>query len=794
MYASYTLLHVTHYSYVRVTHVYPRKRKKSRNRRDFNRMALLATVALSAAFGSGAQPSVYWQSLPTLSNETLLVAGAGLEGAHAFLCRDSSCSDSTALPTTSWKQSVQAVLPTVSPPSFIKIEVPSGDSIVTALNAPEVWWTTREDAASEPLTPRVAAPTRDASVVAGQRLRVYGRALGWVDETTCTPASAPSAVPATELTLAGVRAASSVSATCYDASFDTTSLPLGTHTAAVKTQWGASRNFSLTILAPRAPPPSPTVIDVDQDAKGDVKAALAAAAALEGKPCIVRLGPHAYNVTEQLVVPNKTTVVGAIGASVLAFTLPLPPEGPTVPSLPAAVQVGSGVSLLNLSITIDKTTPTSFGHPPYVGVWMPRGAVQFVARGINVTLSYINVSNAFRIEGHGFELVGNTMLQQGSCGGAVGDAHARRFQPSVTLYIHAAREGLVARNTIGWRCSAFDMDVSERIQFEENRVVCLTEDTVPHGNSVSMYDYSGAPWSRLWHITRNNFSRPPCRGEIGSGGQCGGKGDRDNWFQRETLTTDGSGAWGVGRVAAVSGTTINVQWTAWTRTPVPGCRLLVIRGPGTGHSRTVLATPANGTLVLDAALDGNVVVNASLFAVVTDAADKLIVGNTFLWSNVVQAYGSSLRLVMADNTVTSGNFRVGAGAATGGIMGAAGECYHGVSIVYYTEFLRNTLRDSNGLNLRDGGGHYPMCGDYMGPWIRWSVVRNNAIGGASLAMINATQPGELTECANVAVDTVTPQNLNTSDVVAEHQVYSCPSEFKPASTDLGHACAHCVER
>ena len=44
------------------------------------------------------------------------------------------------------------------------------------------------------------------------------------------------------------------------------------------------------------------------------------------------------------------------------------------------------------------------------------------------------------------------------------------FQPSVTIYAHDSRAGLLANNTIYWRCSAFDLDVSDRVIFEDNTV------------------------------------------------------------------------------------------------------------------------------------------------------------------------------------------------------------------------------------------------------------------------------------------------------------------------------------
>ena len=102
-----------------------------------------------------------------------------------------------------------------------------------------------------------------------------------------------------------------------------------------------------------------------------------------------------------------------------------------------------------------------------------------------------NVSNALKMEGVGFELTGNTMNQVGSCNypnyGPKSDATP--FQPSVTIYFHNSRAGLLANNTIYWRCSAYDLDVSDRVIMEDNQIICTEKGVVPHGNSISGYDW-----------------------------------------------------------------------------------------------------------------------------------------------------------------------------------------------------------------------------------------------------------------------------------------------------------------
>ncbi len=798
-------------------------------------------LAAAAASSPVPPPAVYWQSAPVLLNETLVVAGSGWENATA---RRVCGAESTAAPAAAcrpdlesvdaWDAAVKVLLPAdCGPPCVVELRASSGAAVNVTANRPEVWWATRARPSQPPLAPRTPQLARDVTIGESQLLRVFGRALAWKDSSShlaCVHAARPVPAPTTVLRLRGGAGAttspppiSATSATCYEATFDTSRLPAGeTYDAVVETAWGPSDPFQLSVSAVGHPPSTPpAVIDVDKDCGGDVARALARAANESG-PTIVSLSPHVYNVTEPLVVPAGTELRGSRAlasysaspsTSTLAFVLPLPPPQP--PSsrevLPAALTAaGSGVTLRGFALTVDRRTPTQAGHPPYVGIWLPPNRTRFVAAGVSVDLSYVNVSNAFRIEGEGFEITGCTLTQSGSCGGT--SDHDRPFMSSVTLYVHNAREGLLQSNAIRWRCSAFDLDVSERIVFEGNRIDCLETGTVPHGNSLSAYDWHTTHWSRAWSVARNAFSRPPCDGPPGSGGQCGGAPGEDNWVQRETLTTDGSGGWAVGTLLPTTGdhggllgnedededkddatATVHLHWTAWTTAPAAGCRLLVVAGPGAGQSRTVVSAPSNGTLVLAEALDERVVPGESFLAVVNDVADKLIVGNTFDWTEVVQAYALTLRYVAADNDISNANFRHTGGGATGGIMGAAGECYHGVGVSFFTEFVGNTFTNSDGLDLRDGGGNYFACGGYQGPWVRWSVVRRNALSGVSLASKNATAPGEIASCAGVSVHNGHPKQKSL-DVVVEHTALSCPREYSAGTVDLGANCAHCVVR
>ena len=137
-------------------------------------------------------------------------------------------------------------------------------------------------------------------------------------------------------------------------------------------------------------------------------------------------------------------------------------------------------------------------------------------------------------------------------------------------------------------------------------------------------------------------------------------------------------------------------------------------------------------------------------------------------------------------------------------MGARGECYHGSGAAFFTEFYRNTLFASDGIALNDGAGPtggphgtgHPewQCASYFGPWIRWSVIRANTLGGIS---VSAKKLSGKTKtplvCASVRL--LSDAALPSSGVVAEQNSFQCPPQGNQSSAgySLG-PCDGCVER
>ena len=85
-----------------------------------------------------------------------------------------------------------------------------------------------------------------------------------------------------------------------------------------------------------------------------------------------------------------------------------------------------------------------------------------------------------------------------------------------------------------------------------------------------------------------------------------------------------------------------------------------------------------------------------MVAALPTAAQKLIVGNTFIGTSVVQWFGDTILGVHADNTFQSCNARTGIGGLMiGGALQVGALCYKGApGQVFFTEYLGNTMIDS----------------------------------------------------------------------------------------------------
>ena len=84
-------------------------------------------------------------------------------------------------------------------------------------------------------------------------------------------------------------------------------------------------------------------------------------------------------------------------------------------------------------------------------------------------------------------------------------------------------------------------------------------------------------------------------------------------------------------------------------------------------------------------------------------------------------------------------------------------------------------------------------GWFHGPWLQWATVRRNRFAGVSeLAKYDARRANATAaRCGALVLRAGTGRSgQNTTDLVAEHQVYSCPAGMLPGGTDVV-GCDHC---
>jgi hypothetical protein len=458
---------------------------------------------------------------------------------------------------------------------------------------------------------------------------------------------------------------------------------------------------------------------------------------------------------------------------------------------------GNGNQLLNFSLRV------ATAYPFMPAIWMQINASGFVAAGLNLSLMQAEVSNVFKIEGYGFELINNTMNQEGGCS-------PHWDWSSSTIRLHSGRAGRLAYNSILWQCIAYGFDVSDQIIFEDNLV--KTQNLgILDGSSNSAYDTGAAdgttwehhpgqnPSSRFWSVARNTFSRPSNQSE------------KNFPESHETMTTDGPGAFAMAQVSSAQGTSVKLKWLVWVSPPLVGTTLVVLGGPGRGQTRILVGIGiVNGSIQLDRPLDGWVATadgqtteTPSIVAVVPSVGSKLFVGNRFNWTQIVQFYGNTNKGVIADNAFDSCNvvfdetkFKKGSHVGNGAAVGV-GECYHGADPLFFTEFRGNGMHASDGIVLHDSGPTTEWeCSKYRGPWVAWSVVRANSLTGISKAARLHLAAGQKPQCASVVVlgERNPATGRGTSDIVGEQNVFDCPEGGNSSMPYNFSQCQHCMVR
>lgn len=542
----------------------------------------------------------------------------------------------------------------------------------------------------------------------------------------------------------------------------------------VVTQWGSSEAFAVEVVPAIAPASLRHVYDVDAQFNGSLAEALMAVAkaTVTDAGATVMLGAKEYAVTDHLLVPAGTSIKGhGSDVTVLTFTLAAPKRGEPA----AAFEMSSNTSLSDFGVVIAPETT----HSELVVVDF-NGKIGLVAQRLSIVMKQANVGMAFQIQATGFEVLDNNLTQSGNCS---------RSEARV-IYLHQAEHGRVAGNRVQWNCAAFASDISDNVVLEDNSFTCIAEGPINGGTFLATYDLYRHASSKWWAVSRNNFSRP-----LDS--------SSDSWQFHETLTTDAPHSYNMGYVQqslTVNGTAAVMLGSRMV--PPAGATLVALGGSGAGQTRLVtgkLPPPYVNTYTIKSAFDGWLEPQKTMVAALPTAAQKLIVGNTFTGTSVVQWFGDTILGVHADNTFTRCNARTGIGGLElGGALQVGALCYKGApGQVFFTEYLGNTMIDSDGMALVDNFDNTQMndCasrGWFPGPWIQWATSRRNSFSGISaLAKYDANATKSTPRCGAFVLRAM--KGYNSTDVIAEDTTFGCPAGMLPGGYDVV-GCTHCAIR
>lgn len=606
-----------------------------------------------------------------MANDTVVYAGAGLEGASSVAICDCSGGCASApllLPAASTVR--VALPPSLNASCTLNSSILDSNGIELAqyvLNLPQVSWFRSTGA-----TPSLPS---SPSIITGAPLRLMGRSLAW-EGGNCLPFTQQPNGPiaATVRVYAQpVRGGATVPlpvtfASCYrvdvvppaDGSLATGEynirLDNGLRGSGVDTD-GAVQVLSSVTIGPDMTWPTATFTVNVTVGCDTITACLAVAGAAGGGTVILPAGTWTV-YGDQLYFPDQVALVGAGRGTSIIYWPPYAQTAvafdPHFPNTSEGEPIISGASpgarwrMSDLSLLCRATG--GIGYQPVLGtdfIGLRLGSVGVRIQRVDVTfdlraLPAIQIGNAFSSWGAADVLLEDvSFTHKGSC--------SSQWPHNCALYVTNSSGVELSRVNATMGCQAYAIESSSRVFFVDSTLhESDVWDGIGSSNGGAEFSTIDAPHvSELYYYGNNSY--------------VGNVGALERW---ESFTTDGgadsfynmsiAGAvvWPNGSSTLQllpPGIAVSVFYYTWA----PGDAVAIIRGAGVGQVRRLVSVSPDGmSALIDAAFNPALVPGDSIVSITSYRGGYTFEGNSFVNATCLSFYGGVFDSVVSGNTLT----------------------------------------------------------------------------------------------------------------------------------------------
>jgi Pectate lyase superfamily protein len=684
-------------------------------------IGLFSAMAISALLSARAQtatPVITWASDPVRPDDTVLLSGGNFDtnsavevarleqSGHVAFSEKQPAREEFSKTIRNWKplrpiqitdNSAKFIIPVAYKMGVFACRLTAGNlkSDVVLINAPEVWWTQGDCGGA-------ASP--------GGWLRVLGKSLNF------GAASQAILKPAT-----GKPVALKISAAdCYNLSCKIPEpISDGDYTIYVHNGLGGGHAWkSAGAIKIRTPKPwSAEVYNVKQ-----LGFATALAKAKQSGGGTIYFPRGQYEMKGQIVLPPQTVLKGeGIGLATIYWS--------TMENPPSSLLTGTSFRVEDISIYVEgfhnnviEDSPASDGVK-----------IKKVLLRANAFYGLTDIADMEK------EWRGKKVLHSTRENGAAVRIHGSNFQitdcdilgSNKGLELLNARNGLIARNNIRYGIQGFILEAIDGLLLEDNQA--LGGHLAASGNMFSTY---WSPCAQNVYVARNKF------------GQMYG-------YDREAFTFDGAGGAYWGKLAQINGTHMVLAHDPKPRTYKPksedwtGAAFCIIDGKGVGQYRRVAHNEGRAwelTRPWDIAPDTN-----SIISIIPFRGKVLFTDNLMQDAGIVQAYGTSLDCIFANNQFVR---------ADGITLIGRNPHGWGWQPSWFCQILDNDIITGNRWGAKNGdiavctlnrdeedaesGGSGKML-EFWGPLTRCAVVRGNVLENNAKIEIDGTVDNTVVE-------------------------------------------------